>query len=105
MQAGGRAAGAERGLGHLVAKSSLKKLFADATPKGSFMDAAGWTIEKNSLGVPLNRFRSGQLLFKRAAFKYCEQRNFSYNEVHQGGGSYAKGQVKVLSTVRFVTCP
>lgn len=87
------------------ARAALKRLFADAVPKHVFMDEAGWTIEKNGLGVPLNRFRSGQLIFKRPAFKFCEQRTFSYNEVHQGGGSYAKGAVKILSAVRLVSCP
>lgn len=86
------------------AKAALKKLFADAQPKGAFMDAAGWTIRQNALGVPLDRFRSGQLVFKRPAFKWCEQRTFSYDEPHQGGGRYAKGEVKILGAVRFVSC-
>lgn len=86
------------------AKAALKKLFADASPRSVFMDAPGWTIEQNSRGVPLNRFRSGQIVFKRPAFTHCEQRTFSYNEPHQGGGSYAAGQVQILSAVRFVSC-
>lgn len=86
------------------AKAALKKLFADAQPKGAYMDAAGWTINQNALGVPLDRFRSGHLVFKRPAFKWCEERMFSYDEPHQGGGRYAKGEVKILSAVRFVSC-
>lgn len=68
------------------------------------MDSAEFTIEKNGLGVPLNRYRSGQVLFKVRPAKFCMQRTFSYNEPYAGGGKYPSSSAKVLAASRFVSC-
>ena len=88
------------------AKVSLTKIFPQAKVRGTVMDEAGWTIEKNGLGVPLSRFRSGQIVFARPETKWCLQRTFNYVEQYAGGGTYAPGpQVNILPMTKFVTCP
>jgi hypothetical protein len=86
------------------AAASLKKIFADATPVRSAMDAAGYTIEKNRLGIPLSRYRSGQILFKMPKTPHCLARTFNYVEEYAGGGTYAPSEVKVLGATRFTNC-
>jgi len=87
------------------ARAALKAELPEATPKATMMQDAGWTVEKNGLGVPLERYRLGYVVFKRPAFKACEQRSFVYRETHQGGGTYAPGAAVIQAQVRFVTCP
>ena len=87
------------------AKGALKKLYPDAVPRATMMQDTGWTVEKNALGIPQERYRLGYVLLKRAAFKACEQRSFVYREPHQGGGTFAPGQAVIQAQVRFVTCP
>ena len=62
------------------AKGALKKLYPDAVPRATLMQDTGWTVEKNALGVPQERYRLGYVVFKRAAFKACEQRSFVFRE-------------------------
>lgn len=87
------------------ARSALGKIFPKAKVVKAVMDSPDWTVEKNGLGVPLNRFRSGQLLFKVPPDKWCRQRTFSYVETYTGGGQFQKSSVvQVLPASRFVPC-
>lgn len=86
------------------AATSLKKIFANATPVRSMMDAPGYTIEKNRIGIPLDRYRSGQILFKMPKTPHCLARTFNYVEDYAGGGTYAPGEVKILGSTRFTSC-
>jgi hypothetical protein len=83
---------------------ALKKIFANATPVRSMMDAPGYTIEKNRLGIPLDRYRSGQILFKMPKTTHCLARTFNYVEEYAGGGTYAPSEVKLLGSTRFTSC-
>lgn len=46
------------------------------------------TIDKNALGVPTERYRTGALL-ARGSGKWCEYRQFTAHETYAGGGTYA----------------
>ena len=87
------------------ARATLHSVFPDAQPRAAFMDAPGWTLEKNGLGVPLRRYRSGQIVFRRPQSKWCMQRTFNYVEEYGGGGRFLPGVgVNVLPATRFLAC-
>lgn len=83
---------------------SLGKLYKGAKPVAYAMDAADFTITKSGAGIPLDRFRSGQVMFRIARTKHCMQRMFSYVETYAGGGRYQRGAVKILGATRFLAC-
>jgi hypothetical protein len=88
-----------------MAKAGVAKIYGGVKVIKTMMDADGFTVTKNTRGVPLNRFRSGSVLFKLKDAKWCSQRTFSYVEEHIGGGKYQKQKtVTVLPSMRFVSC-
>lgn len=87
------------------AQASLLKIYPKAKVVAFAMDADNFTITKTRVGLPTDRFRSGQILFKLPATKHCLQRAFSYVETYQGGGRYQQpGTIKILGAVRFLSC-
>ena len=71
-----------------------------------FMDEATYTVRTNALGVPLSRYRSGQIVYRVNNDSFCRQRSFSFSEAHQGGGSYVSGGDPTLfESTRAVKCP
>ncbi|MEO7210644.1 MAG: hypothetical protein ABIY35_06855 [Chitinophagaceae bacterium] len=63
-----------------------------------------WLIDKNSLGVPINRRREGTALYKMANEKYCIEQHFFYLENYAGNGNYTSGDDVQFADVRFVKC-
>ncbi|MBI5610296.1 MAG: hypothetical protein HY902_15570 [Deltaproteobacteria bacterium] len=89
-----------------AAKSALAKIYPKVSVPAAWMDEAGWTVEQNSLGVPLRRFRSGQLVYRVAGDPWCLQRTFNWVETHMGGGKYQPpGSAGILGGARAVKCP
>lgn len=67
------------------------------------MDSPGWTITKTKVGLPKDRFRSGQIVYRVPGSKWCQRRTFSDVEVWAGGDSYAPSAgVDVLGARRFL---
>lgn len=64
----------------------------------------GWLIDKNELGVPLNRRRMGTALFRVPSQKFCVEQHFFYLENYAGGGRYQRGDDVQFADVRFVKC-
>lgn len=64
----------------------------------------GWLIDKNELGVPLNRRRMGTALFRVPSQKFCVEQHFFYLEHYAGGGRYQRGDDVQFADVRFVKC-
>lgn len=99
--AGGHDAALEK-----AAAKALAGIYPDAKVAASQMDAAGWTIEKNGLGIPLSRFRSGQIAFSVPGSKWCLQRTFNWVETYSGAGNYEPpGGASILGGTRFLACP
>jgi hypothetical protein len=89
-----------------AAKTALGKIYPKVAVPAAWMDDAAWTIEQNALGVPLRRFRSGQLVYRVASDPWCLQRTFNWVETHKGGGKYQPpGGAGILSGTRAVKCP
>lgn len=85
---------------------SLKRIYPQAEVVASQMDAPGWTIVKNELGIPLNRYRSGILAFKAPNWKWCQHRHFNWVETYSGGGAYEPpGAAGIVEGTRFAACP
>lgn len=69
------------------------------------MIADDWSISKNSLGVVTDRYRSGHILFRMPALKWCSLREFTYLESYAGGGKFQPASTATLSeAVRFQSC-
>lgn len=49
-----------------------------------------WTISKNALGIPLDRYRTGMALYSLPAEKWCRYQQFTVVETYAGGGNFAK---------------
>jgi len=88
------------------AAKAVKRIYPEAKVVASHMDAAGWTIEKNGLGIPLNRYRSGQLAFSLPGSKWCLHRTFNWVEAYSGAGNYEPPDgASILPSTRFLACP
>ncbi len=88
------------------AKAAALKIYPKLAVVASWMDSATWTIEQNALGIPLDRFRSGQVAYRVANDPWCLQRTFNYVEPHMGGGKYQHAPgANLLGGVTIVKCP
>lgn len=54
-----------------------------------------WQIEKNSLGIPLYRFKRGQMLVKNSAddHPFCKGLFFVVKQTYSGGGTYGASEI------------
>jgi hypothetical protein len=54
-----------------------------------------WQIEKNSLGIPLYRYKRGQMLVKNSAddFNFCKGLFFVIKQTYSGGGTYGGSEI------------
>lgn len=86
------------------AGKTLKGIFPGAKVNLAVMDSPDWTVRKNSLGIPLERYRSGQMVFSVPGSKWCQQRAFSYAETWVGNGFAPSSTVDVLPMTRFLAC-
>jgi hypothetical protein len=88
------------------AKAAAQKLYPKVAAPAAWMDASNWTIEQNALGIPVKRFRSGQVVYRVGSDPFCLQRTFNYVEPHMGGGKYqADKDASLLEGVTIVKCP
>ena len=88
------------------ARAAVSKLYPKVTPVGSWMDANNWTIDHNAFGMPTQRYRSGQVVYRVASDAFCLQRTFNYVEPHMGGGKYQTAAAPgLLGGVTIVKCP
>jgi hypothetical protein len=88
------------------AKAAAAKLYPKVATPAAWMDESNWTIEQNALGIPLKRFRSGQVVYRVGTDPFCLQRTFNYVEPHMGGGKYqADKEASLLEGVTIVKCP
>lgn len=91
---GGLEAGAKKAFGaQYPGKSAVKTGLLYATA----------TIDKNALGVPTERYRTGALLAKGGG-KWCEYRQFTAHETYAGGGTYAAPRF-TFGAMRLQKCP
>jgi hypothetical protein len=54
-----------------------------------------WQIEKNSLGIPLYRYKRGQMLVRNSAddHKFCKGLFFVVKQTYSGGGGYGGSEI------------
>ena len=62
-----------------------------------------WKIQKNSLGIPLTRTRTGYVLYKRPSDSLCRQQSFTYTETFDGAGYQQSNGVR-LNYARYLAC-
>ena len=70
------------------AKAIAVKLYPKVTTVATWMNEAGYIIDQNSLGIPIDRYRSGQIVYRVGNDPWCLKQSFTYLEPHMGGGKY-----------------
>lgn len=71
-----------------AAKAKFSSIFKGRSPVKTGMLYEAASIDKNALGIPTERYRTGALLAKGPG-KWCEYREFTAHETYSGGGTYA----------------
>lgn len=66
---------------------------------------SAWSVSKNALGVPLERYRTGVAVTKTPGAKWCEQREFTKHETYTGGGQFANSDDYRVGAMRYQKCP
>jgi len=68
----------------------------------------GWTVYKNALGVPLDRVRTGVVLYKSPDYPagLCALREWTVKDTFVGGGKFSPvSDYLQLGAVRLQNCP
>lgn len=85
-----------------LAKKSVTKHQKGAKIKAVY--ARDWYISKNSLGIPIERYQSMQVLYQIKGEPYCQVRSATAHEPYKGGGKYQKAKGVGWGFVRFQKC-
>ncbi|MSP63445.1 MAG: hypothetical protein EXR72_24495 [Myxococcales bacterium] len=90
-------------------EGAAKKRLAGFTPGAQVLKTGmlrpDWSISKNGLGIPTDRFRSGAILFRAPGSKWCRSGEFTYLEPYAGGGKYQHSDRFTFTVTRFLKCP
>jgi len=86
-----------------LAKQQLAKEYPGATLKASVMQDPVFKIVKNRLGIPLERYKDGFILYKASSESLCRQQSFTYLEKFDGAG-YQRPAGVGLNRIRYVNC-
>ena len=52
------------------------------------MIEAAWNVNKNSLGIPVGRYKRGMVMYRKAGLEQCVVAKFSFEQSYTGGGVY-----------------
>jgi|GEM_PF-5904622 hypothetical protein len=72
-----------------LAKKSLKKMGFKVV-KG--VNTGNWTISKNHVGIPLDRYIGNRVMAKAKGEKFCRIYEFTTTQTYSGGGRWARGR-------------
>ena len=87
------------------AAKSLKAEVPTAKVVAVWMNNGDWTVTLNKLGFPIDRYRSGQILFEVPGVKWCQQRTFTYVEAATGVGQFQpSATVPLMQGTQFLAC-
>jgi hypothetical protein len=81
----------------------LAKEYPGTALKASVMQDPVFKIVKNRLGIPLERYKDGFVLYKAANESFCRQQSFTYLEKFDGTG-YQRPAGVGLNRIRYVNC-
>lgn len=89
-----------------MARSQVARTYSGAAVRATVMQEAAFKINKNRLGIPLDRYKDGFVLYKVANEKLCRQQSFTYTEVFDasGGSGYQKPSGVRLNYIRYMNC-
>jgi hypothetical protein len=82
------------------ARRKIKGWHPKAAIKKAYL-SGGWKNRKNALGVPLERSKSGIIIFKLRGEKWCQSRGYVVTETYKGGGRYQKASGVAVGYIRF----
>ncbi len=84
------------------ASAYFKRIFKGQVLKTGLLAQAA-SIDKNALGIPTERYRTGAMLSKGKG-KWCEYRQWTAHETYSGGGGYA-APTYTMGAMRLQKCP
>lgn len=87
-----------------LAKQQLAKEYPGTTLRASVMQDPVFKIVKNRLGIPLERYKDGFILYKASNESLCRQQSFTYLEKFDGTGYQRPAGVR-LNRIRYINCP
>lgn len=91
--------------GEQMAIRGLKNASTLKVSKAGF-EEANWLIEKNALGIPLNRYKHGYIWARDSAddHQYCHLYIIYLQQDYAGGGRYGQSFTKIRDD-QIVGCP
>ncbi len=84
------------------ASAYFKRIYQGQVLKTGLLVQAA-SIDKNALGIPTERYRTGAMLSKGKG-KWCEYRQWTAHETYSGGGGYA-APTYTIGAMRLQKCP
>ena len=88
------------------ARAVAAKLYPKVASVASWMNEAVWIINLNRRDVPIDRYRSGQVVYRVGSDPWCLQQSFTYLEPHMGGGKYQSVTLAgLLGGATVLKCP
>jgi hypothetical protein len=97
------AAGPHEAYPESLAKQQLAKEYPGTSLRASIMTDPVFKIVKNRLGIPLERYRDGSILYKAQNETLCRQQGFTYLEKFDGTG-YQRPAGVGLNRIRYLPC-
>jgi hypothetical protein len=86
------------------AKKEVARIFDGAKVMKSGMEFAQWSVAKNNLDIPTETYRSGIVLTKSKADKWCVLRGFTAHKTYIGGGKFQSTMTFTFDSSRFQKC-
>ncbi len=86
------------------AKKAVASVFKGAKVTKSGMEFAQWSVAKNHLDIPTEQYRTGIVLTKSKADKWCVLRSFTAHKTYLGGGKYQQAMTFTFAGSRFQKC-
>lgn len=86
------------------AKKAVATVFNGAKVVKSGMEFAQWSVAKNHIDIPTEQYRTGVVLTKSKADKWCALRTFTAHKTYLGGGKFEKSMTFTFAGSRFQKC-
>jgi hypothetical protein len=95
---------AHDGPAEAAAKKEVARVFDGAKVLKSGMEFAQWSVAKNHVDIPTEQYRSGIVLTKSKADKWCVLRDFTAHKTYIGGGKFQQSMTFTFGGSRFQNC-
>lgn len=95
---------AHDGPAEAAARKEVARVFDGAKVLKSGMEFAQWSVAKNHIDIPTEQYRTGLVLTKSKADKWCVLRTFTAHKTYLGGGKFQQTMTFTFAGSRFQKC-